>query len=254
MRAIDIIDVSKIYQSKKDAKQALKEINLHVKYGEIVSLLGSNGAGKTTTLNIISGFINVSCGEAFVDGKKINEELYDIRKKIGYLTPGMSLYKNLSIKESIHFLADLRNVDKETIKERKEFLWDTFNFGEFEDRSFDKLSSGQQQKSLIAAAVIHDPDILIFDEVTASLDVLACKEVMNFIRSEKERGKAILFSTHILSEAEFLSDRIVVIHDGEIIEEATSNEFQSRYNVTSLYEAFVNSVEKHTQDKKKKVA
>lgn len=240
-RAIDIIEIKKSYKDK----DALKGITFQVRYGEIVALLGSNGAGKTTTLNMICGFLQPSEGEIKVAEYKHAHNLGEIRSKIGYVTQEMALYEKLTVKETVTFLGDYRGVEESKLKQMKKYFWDIFDLKEIEDKKFKDLSSGQKQRAIIAAQLIHDPEILILDEVTASIDIVTSKKIMDFIKMEKEKGKAILFSTHILSEAEYLSDRIIILDEGEIIEETTSYNLMNDYNSDNLFEAFFRSIDEH---------
>lgn len=242
MRAIDFVEVSKKYNENE---HALKGVSFNVREGEIVSLLGCNGAGKTTALNIMTGFLAPDEGKVLINGKDISENLSFARKNMGYLTSEMALYEKFSVLESIKFIGEVRGLDQKYLKERMAYFWEMFGIGKFEKQKFHELSSGQKQKALITASVLHDPDIMIFDEITSSLDVLTCKCIMDFLKFEKSKDKSILFSTHILSEAEYLSDRIIVLDEGEIIEENSSEQMKDRHNVTNLFEAFFKTVDEH---------
>ena len=240
-RAIDIVEIEKSY---KDTK-VLKGVTFQVRYGEIVALLGSNGAGKTTTLNIICGFLKQTKGSIQVAGHTHQFDLGIIRSKIGYVTQEMALYEKLSVKETVMFIGEYRGVEKSKLNEMKEYFWNIFDLAEIEDKKFKDLSSGQKQRAIIAAQLIHDPEILILDEVTASIDIVTSKKIMDFIKIEREKGKAILFSTHILSEAEYLSDRIIILDEGEVIEETTSSNLIKDYDSKNLFEAFFRSINEH---------
>ncbi|MDA9793092.1 ABC transporter ATP-binding protein [Bacteriovoracaceae bacterium] len=245
-RAIDFIEISKSYGEQ----EALNGVSFHVRENEIVSLLGCNGAGKTTALNILTGFLKPDSGKVLINNKDISTNLNWVKQNMGYLTSDMALYERFSVLESIIFLGQIRGLSASLLKQRMAYFWELFDIGSYEDKKFHELSSGQKQKSLITAAVIHDPAIMIFDEVTASLDVLTCKKIMDFLKFEKEKGKAILFSTHILSEAEYLSDRIIVVNEGKLIEENSARQMKERHNVSNLFEAFFKTIEEHSKDGK----
>lgn len=240
-RALDFVEIFKKYGNE----EALKGVSFHVREGEIVSLLGCNGAGKTTALNILTGFLAPDEGQVLINGKNLSENLNELRKNMGYLTSEMALYEKFSVLESIKFIGELRGLDSDFIKKRMSYFWEMFDIGKFEKNKFNELSSGQKQRALITATVLHDPDIMIFDEITASLDVLTCKCIMDYLKEEKSREKSILFSTHILSEAEYLSDRIIVLDEGKVIEENSADQMKDRHNVASLFEAFFKTVDEN---------
>lgn len=240
-RALDFIEVFKKYGDE----EALKGVSFHVREGEIVSLLGCNGAGKTTALNILTGFLAPDEGRVLINGKDLSKNVNKLRKNMGYLTSDMALYERFSVLESIEFVGEIRGLSRDFIKKRMSYFWEMFDIGKFEKSKFHELSSGQKQRALITATVLHDPEIMIFDEITASLDVLTCKCIMDYLKEEKSRDKSILFSTHILSEAEYLSDRIIILDEGKIIEENSADQMKDRHNVTSLFEAFFKTVDEN---------
>jgi sodium transport system ATP-binding protein len=239
--AIKIRNLTKKFPNKL----AVDNLDLDVTYGEITALLGSNGAGKTTTLNMILGFLRPDAGSITI-GKMDNLECWqEIRKKVGHVGTEMGLYEKFSIWECFEFFAKLRDVPTSVWKERAKKLAEFFEMDDFLNKKFPTLSSGQKQKSLIVSSLLHDPEILIFDEVSASLDVLTCRMIMNFLKEEKARGKAILFSTHILSEVEYLSDKVAILHDGRLQDVTTSAELLSKHKVTNLTDAFYHTVKKY---------
>ncbi|MGB0452380.1 MAG: ABC transporter ATP-binding protein [Bacteriovoracaceae bacterium] len=230
---------------------AVDDLSLKVGYGEVVALLGSNGAGKTTTLNMITGFLTPNFGEVLINEKWNHKNHYrEIKNEVGYLTGSMQLYDKFSIKECLLFLADLRSLEKDFVSKRMEELVQLFQMESYLKKKFSELSSGQKQRALIAATILHDPRILILDEITANLDVPSARLIMDFLKLEKERGKAILFSTHILSEAEYLSDQIAIIHNGKVMEKTTSSEFKQKFGVTNLTDAFCDAIESFNKVKK----
>lgn len=231
--AIEIKNLTK----KFPGKVAVDNLSLEVPYGQITALLGSNGAGKSTTLNMIVGFLRPTSGEVLVSEMNTYTHLDQIKCRIGYLGTEMSLYEKLSVKESWEYFAKLRGLNLATCQKTVEKLVNYFEIGDFVHKKFPDLSSGQKQKALIVAAILHDPEILIFDEVTASLDVLTCRMIMNFLKEERARGKAILFSTHILSEVEYLSDRVAIIHDGKLRDMTTSKKLLEKHQVSNLTDA-----------------
>ena len=241
MSALELKNISKSFLDK----EAVREVSFKVNYGEVLALLGSNGAGKTTTLNMIAGFLMPSSGEVIINGvwnhTNHNKEIKNI---IGYLTSNMRLYEKFSIRECLQFLGKLRSIEKSKIKQRIDELCNLFEIESYIDRKFQELSSGQKQRSLIAATILHDPKILILDEITASLDVPTARLIMDF-KKEKSKGKAILFSTHILTEAEYLSDQMAIIHDGRIMDQCSSSDFMKKHQSNNMTDAFCEAVSKY---------
>lgn len=238
------IQVKNLNKSFKDLV-AVDDLSFDVYPGEVLALLGSNGAGKTTTLKMIAGFLSPDSGEVLLDGKNHIDNEIEIKKKLGFVTNNIQLYQQLSIKESLEYLGGLHLIDKETLDERLEMLAEIYGLNEFFNKKYSELSAGQKQRSVICSALINDPDIIVFDEVTASLDILVSTEIMDSLIREKERGKAILFSTHILSEVEYISDRIVIIEKGRKVDELTSQDLKDRHGGQNIMSAFRETLLQH---------
>lgn len=234
MVAVKIRNLSKTFHDF----QAVSDVSFDIPYGQITAFLGSNGAGKSTTLNMIAGILYPTAGTIEFGSQNYKEHYKDVKEKIGYLTNEMALYETFSIYENLHFLGELKGYSRDKIKKRIEELTDTFSLHDFIHKNYNELSSGQKQRALVASSVIHDPMILIFDEVTASLDIVAAKQIMDYLIKEKEKGKAIIFSTHILSEVEYLSDRIIMIEKGKLIKETTFQELMELSHASNLTDAF----------------
>lgn len=234
MSAIKVSNLSKKFKELT----AVDGISFDVPYGKVTALLGSNGAGKSTTLNMIAGILEPSSGAIEFTDLTFEKDYKKIKSKLGYLTCDMALYPTFSVRETLKLLGDLKGFSNKRTKERISQLSKRFDLSEILDKFFTELSSGQKQKSLIAASVFHDPEILIFDEVTASLDLIVSKEIMDFLIEEKDKGKAILFSTHILSEVEYISDRILMIEKGNLVKETTHRELIAEGNSKNITEAF----------------
>jgi sodium transport system ATP-binding protein len=154
------------------------------------------------------------------------------------------LYDSFSIYETCHVLGELKGYQSSFIESRISELTKYFGINELLQHHYNELSSGQKQRALICASVFHDPQILIFDEVTASLDIVNAKNIMDFLKSEKDKGKAILFSTHILSEVEYLSDRILVIEKGQMMQETNYRELMSSTQKNNITDAFYHVLKK----------
>lgn len=231
------IKVKNLYKKFQD-NVAVNDISFEIPYGEITALLGSNGAGKSTTLNMIAGILIPTSGLIEFSGKNYENHYKEVKSKIGYLTCDMALYETFSVYETLKILGEMKGYSRKKINDRIEQLTETFSLKDILDKHFSELSSGQKQRSLIATTLIHDPEILIFDEVTASLDLIISKDIMDFLIAEKQKGKAIIFSTHILSEVEYISDRILMIEKGKLVKETNCKDLVAENNSNNVTEAF----------------
>jgi len=176
------------FASNKNYKKAVDDISFVCKPGRIFSLLGPIGAGKTTTLRIISTILKPTSGSVSVCGYNIQTESKQIRSKIGFLTGSTGLYERLTPNELVKFFADLNNIENSVFKTRKEELLNLLDMNEFANTRIGKLSTGMKQKVNIVRTIIHNPEVLVFDEPTASLDVITAKNIINLIRNCKEQN------------------------------------------------------------------
>lgn len=231
------ISVKKLVKKFHDTV-AVNDISFEIPYGEITALLGSNGAGKSTTLNIIAGITLPTSGEVLFENSTYDKNYKEVKSKLGYLTCDMALYETFSVLETLQLLGELKGFSRQKTSNRIEELVHRFSLEPILKKHYSELSSGQKQRSLIAASIIHDPDILIFDEVTASLDLVISKDIMDFLIEEKQKGKAIIFSTHILSEVEYISDRILMIEKGRLVKETNYQSLIEESNSEKITEAF----------------
>jgi sodium transport system ATP-binding protein len=196
---------------------AVRGISFDCRAGEIFGLLGANGAGKTTTLRMLSTILAPTAGSATILGHNAVTDPLSVRRQIGFYSASTALYPRLTARETIEFFARINRYPAEKVTERVDFLIERFGITRYAGARVDRLSSGMKQKVSIARTVAHDPPVLIFDEPTVGLDVLNALEMQEVIREFRAQGKTILFSTHIMSEAERLCDRIAIIHDGSIL-------------------------------------
>ncbi len=209
---IEVKNVTKKYGSFT----AVENISFDVKDGEIVGLLGPNGAGKSTTMNMITGFIEASEGNIIVNGYDISKKPGKAKKQIGYMPEGVPSYQELTTKEFVKYMAELKSVDKKTRKEEIENVIKQTGLEEVENKLIKNLSRGYKQRVSMAGALVGNPDVLILDEPTVGLDPKQILEIRNLI---KELGKkhTIILSSHILSEVSQICERVVIINKGKIV-------------------------------------
>lgn len=228
--------------AKKGVVKAVDGVSFEASPGSIFGLLGVNGAGKTTTLRMLSTVLSPTSGSAEVAGHDIVKDSEKVRASIGFLSTSTALYGRLTAREMIVYFANLFGVSGAQQKRKLDEVIEKLQMGEFIDRLCDKLSTGQKQRVSIARTIFHDPPVLFFDEPTAGLDVVTSQTVMEFIEEERDRGKTIVFSTHIMSEVERLCDQIAVIHDGQLMGAGTVADLLANTQQTSLERAFLKLV------------
>lgn len=223
--------------------KAVNKISFEVKKGEIFGLLGPNGAGKTTTLRMIAGLITPSSGDVDICGYKL-DNTYQIKSNIGFLTGTTGLYGRLTPIETLDYFGTLNHLEEKYKKERIDYLIDLFKMGDFKDKWCQKLSTGQKQRVSIARTILHNPSVLIFDEPTSGLDIISGEIILDFIKESKKQDKAIIFSTHHMSEAEYLCDRLGLIYKGKKIAEGSISELKTLSGENSLREVFLSLINK----------
>jgi ABC-2 type transport system ATP-binding protein len=228
MLAIDIQNLSKEYTVgfwKKQQRSGLKSLNLSVETGETFGFLGPNGAGKTTTLKLLMGIIFPTAGSAKILGKDYLDP--EVKRRIGFLPEQPYFYDYLSAPELLDYYAGLSGVPASTRKQRIEQLLGRVGLSDVGNKQLRKFSKGMLQRVGIAQAIIHDPEVVFLDEPMSGLDPVGRHEVRELIQGLKDEGKTIFFSTHILSDAEALCDRVGVIHKGELRGVGVVNDFRS---------------------------
>ena len=221
---------------------AVAGIDFDVAPGEIYGLIGPNGAGKTTTLRMMAGLMRPSAGSAWIGDAETSRDAISVRARVGYLTGSTGLYARLSVGEFLSYFGRLHGIAEAGLAGRIAALATALDFVTLLDRRCGALSTGERQRVSLARAVLHDPPALILDEPTAGLDVLASRVALDFIRAAAAGGKAILFSTHYMTEAELLCGRIGLIHRGRLLEEGTPAEVMRRAGARTLEEAFLRRV------------
>ena len=235
---IEVQGLYKSFKNKRKKVEVLKDINFKAEPGKIFGLLGPNGAGKTTTLRTIATLLKPDKGQITVDGLNVQKKPRQVRDKIGFLTSDMKLSGNLSPRELLKFFGELNHLNTKKIKDRTEELAEYLDMKSYLDKPVVKLSTGMKQKASLAVSLIHDPEIIIFDEPTNGLDILASKVVVDFIYDSKKAGKTVVLSTHIMSEAEKLCDDIGIILDGELEEQGNMTKIMENYSTNKLEDVF----------------
>jgi sodium transport system ATP-binding protein len=222
--------------------RAVDGLTLSVARGEIYGLLGPNGAGKTTALRMLAGLMVPTAGRAQVMGVDVAVDPLRAKARLGFCTASTGLYARLSGREVLTFFGRIQGMPASLITRRTRELTAALELGAFLDRRCEGLSTGERQRVSLARAVLHDPPVLILDEPTAGLDVLASRFLRDFVVGERGRGKAIVFSTHYLAEAELLCDRIGLLHRGRLLREGTPAALRAEAGTSTLEEAFLRLV------------
>jgi len=235
-------NLTKEYKIKGKIMKAINNLNIKCEKGQIYSLLGPNGAGKTTTLRILTTLINPTSGDAFINNQSVKNNPERVRKYIGYVSYETRPEPFLTPKEIAYYFGRINNVNNNLIRDRIKYFSKLFNMDNFLNIQTHKLSTGMKQKTTILRALIQDPEILILDEPTAGLDILTAKTITDYLKLLKNEGKAIIFSTHILWEAEKISDKIGIIHKGNLLAEGTLDSLQKQFNKTDIEDIFFDIV------------
>jgi sodium transport system ATP-binding protein len=244
---IEADNLCKVFHDKKRGEiRAVSGVSFRCEPGEIYGLLGANGAGKTTTLRMLATILEPTDGTARVAGFDVMTQGQQVRENVGFLSTATALYARLTAQEMVEYFGRLYGLDEATIQNRINELFTRLEMNDYRDGRCDKLSTGMKQKVSIARTLIHDPQVMIFDEPTLGLDVMAARTIVAFIRDCRSRGKTVIFSTHVMSEVEKLCDNIGIIHGGRLLAEGTLAELRRRYSEQDLEEIFVRVVEPHT--------
>lgn len=222
--------------------RVLDNVSFECKPGRIFSLLGPNGAGKTTALRIISTILAPSSGSVNVCGYDVVNDGSKVRSSIGFLTGSTGLYERLTPDELIAYFAKLHGVEKQAFMKKKDELFTLLGMHDFAKKRIGKLSTGMKQKVSIARTMIHDPEVIVFDEPTAGLDVIAAKNIIELIRNCKDSNKTVIFSSHIMSEVDLLCDDLAIIHKGRILFNDTMVNFRKEMKTDNLTEEFIRVV------------
>ncbi|MBI5092247.1 MAG: ATP-binding cassette domain-containing protein [Candidatus Hydrogenedentes bacterium] len=227
------------HASRGRTVEAVRGATFSVAAGEIFGLLGPNGAGKTTLLRMLGTIITPSSGHCWIAGNRTDLATDEVRHHIGFLSGNTKLYGRLTARELLRYFGRLYGMPDPAIAKRSEELAAMLGMGEFMERRCDTLSTGQSQKVSIARVLLHDPEVLILDEPTLGLDIMTSTTILDFILDAKRRGHCIIFSTHYMSEAELLCDRVGLIYNGSLLAIGTKQELYEATGTDNIQAAFL---------------
>lgn len=237
--SIEITGLGKSFGSGRKRYQALHNIFLTIAKGEVFGFLGPNGAGKSTTIKLLLGFLKPDCGYLHIQGKAVGQE--EFRDRIGYLSEVPVFYDHLTARETLLLSGRLSGMTRQAIDQRIPILLERMNLTDATDRRVGGFSKGMKQRLGMANALIHDPEVLLFDEPMSGLDPVGRHQIKNLIAELKKEGKTIFFSSHILSDIEALCDRIGIIHKGVLLYNGDLGDFLATGG--GLEERFVTLIE-----------
>jgi sodium transport system ATP-binding protein len=236
---IHVHKLSKTYNDlRRGSIAALSEISFHAKPGQVYGLLGPNGAGKTTALRILATVLRPSAGTASIDGFDVVRQAEAVRRRIGFISANTAVYDRMTGWEMVEYFGRLHGIERGPLAERMEHVFERLKLNDTREVLGAKMSTGMKQKVSLARALVHDPPVLIFDEATVGLDVLAARALMNLVAELRERGKCVIYSTHIMREAERLCDRVAILHRGRVLAEGALDELRERHGEQDLEELF----------------
>jgi len=226
---------------------ALEGVSFCARAGEIFGLLGPNGAGKTTALRILATLLRPTRGRVSINGFDLLTQPDQVRRQVGFVSANTAVYDRMTGWEMVEYFGRLHGIAQQSLHERMERLFTRLKMDDTRDLLGAKMSTGMKQKVSIARAMIHDPPVLIFDEPTAGLDVLVGRALLETIGQLRDQGKCIIFSTHIMREAERLCDRVAILYRGRILAEGTLEQLRRDYDEPDLEELFYQLVSRYEQ-------
>ena len=236
---VEVQELSKTYEDPDgQLVHAANSITFTCREGEIFGLLGPNGAGKTTTMRCLATILTPTGGGATVAGHDLLREPEAVRRSIGFLSGTTGLYARLTPRETLRFFGGLYGLRGALLEARVEAVLQLFDISSYADRPNDRLSTGMKQRVGLARAVVHDPPVLILDEPTSGLDPLVSDVVEQAVRQLAKTGKCVLFSTHMLSQAELICDRVAILGGGRLLAQGTVAELCGATGARNLHDAF----------------
>ena len=248
-----MIHVSNLSKTFGEVK-AVGNLSFSVPAGEVFGLLGPNGAGKTTTLRILATLLQADAGSATVNGHDVKKDAERVRAEIGVVNGGMGLYDRLTGLEVLRYFGRLYGMSRAQIAARVAVLDELLDLGSTLTRRTGDFSTGMKQKIVIARAVLHDPPIIFLDEATSGLDVMARRTVLNFVKRYPSEDRAVIYSTHVMSEVEELCDRVAIIYGGRLIAKGSVPELIETAGTKNLEDAFFTLIERSQIPEKQEVS
>jgi sodium transport system ATP-binding protein len=246
---IELRNLVKVFRDRKRGEvRAVDGISFQCLPGKIFGLLGANGAGKTTTLRMLATLLRPTSGGGSIAGFDLLEQPEEVRARIGFLSGTTELYGRLSVREILAYFGRLNGIEGDTLDHRIDELVRLLEMDSFADGRCDRLSTGQKQRVSIARSIVHAPPVMVFDEPTSGLDVMSSRTIMRFIERCRDDGQTVIFSTHIMSEAERLCDEIAIIHDGKIAGHGTLAELREDTGHNALERVFLRIVGEDESD------
>jgi len=236
---IQVTELSKSYTDLRRGQfVAVDRISFNAQAGQIYGLLGPNGAGKTTVLRILSTILRPSKGTVTINGYDVLTQPALVRHQIGFVSTNTAVYDRMTAWELVEYFGRLYGLAQDTLREQMEVLFERLQMNDIRDVLGSKMSSGMKQKVSIARALVHDPPVVIFDEATVGLDVLVARALLDTVSELRDQGKCIVFSTHIMREAERLCDDISIMHHGNILARGNLDQLRNDHGQNDLEELF----------------
>jgi len=233
-----MIDVNNVRKTYPPDKIALKGISFEIKSGDVCGYIGANGAGKSTTVKILTGVLDFEKGTAIVGGIDVKKNPIEVKRIMGYVPESANLFNSLTVNEFLDFIGTVRDLDKETLKKRKDYFAELFDFKNQTENSIGSISKGNRQKVLITSALMHNPQVIFLDEPLNGLDANSIFTFQDMIKKLSEKGKTIFYCSHLLDTIEKISTRIIIIENGEIKLDKTTEDLKNSDDFVSLENLF----------------
>jgi sodium transport system ATP-binding protein len=241
---IEVVGLCKTFRDSTGRPiTAVDGVSFSARAGEILGLLGPNGAGKTTTLRILCTLLKPTAGKAEVAGFDVLTQADEVRRHVGFLSATTGVYDRMTAREMVEYYGRLNGLSGEKLEARVAELFDALDMHDIGNVRGMKMSTGQKQKVSIARSLVHDPPVLILDEPTNGLDVLVQRSVLQQVKAMRDRGKCVVYSTHIFREVEKLCDRVAIIHRGKVLDAGPLDELRERHREHDLEELFFGLIE-----------
>ncbi len=245
---IYVHQLSKTYADlRRGQLVAVDDVSFEAHAGQIFGLLGPNGAGKTTTLRILSTVLRPTSGVAQINGLDVVTQAAQVRRQIGFISANTGVYDRMSAWEMVSYFGRLYGLSGDQLDQRMDLVFDMLQMNDIRDLLGAKMSTGMKQKVSIARALVHDPPVLIFDEATVGLDVLVARSLIRTVAELRDHGKCIIYSTHIMREAEKLCDSIAIVHRGRVLASGSLDELKEEHHEHDLEELFFQLISEHDE-------